>query len=74
LVDFFQQPARTFTQSGRHSRARADPLEAAPRLRLVNEILGALRLEKHPDKTFIGRIERGFRPERPAGRALGDRP
>jgi RNA-directed DNA polymerase len=27
---------------------------------LVNEILGALRLEKHPDKTFIGRIERGF--------------
>jgi hypothetical protein len=23
---------------------------------LVNEILGALRLEKHPDKTFIGRI------------------
>ena len=29
-------------------------------VRLVNEILGALRLEKHPDKTFIGRIERGF--------------
>ena len=27
---------------------------------LVNEILGSLRLEKHPDKTFIGRIERGF--------------
>jgi hypothetical protein len=27
---------------------------------LVNEILGALRLEKHPDKTVIGRIERGF--------------
>ena len=23
-------------------------------------MLGALRLEKHPDKTFIGRIERGF--------------
>jgi len=26
----------------------------------VNEILGSLRLEKHPDKTFSGRIERGF--------------
>jgi hypothetical protein len=29
-------------------------------VRLVNEIGGALRLEKHPDKTAIGRIERGF--------------
>jgi hypothetical protein len=27
---------------------------------LVSEILGSLLLEKHPDKTFIGRIERGF--------------
>jgi RNA-directed DNA polymerase len=27
---------------------------------LVNHILGALRLKKHPDKTFIGRIARGF--------------
>ena len=27
---------------------------------VVNHILGALRLEKHPEKTFIGRIERGF--------------
>ena len=26
----------------------------------VNEILGVLCLLKHPDKTFIGRIERGF--------------
>jgi hypothetical protein len=26
----------------------------------VNQILGALRLEKHPDKTFICRIECGF--------------
>jgi hypothetical protein len=26
----------------------------------VNEVLGNLRLEKHPDKTFIGRIEKGF--------------
>jgi hypothetical protein len=28
--------------------------------KVVNQLLGALRLEKHPDKTFIGRIERGF--------------
>jgi hypothetical protein len=27
---------------------------------LVTQVLGSLRLEKHPDKTFIGRIERGF--------------
>ncbi|MSP02238.1 MAG: reverse transcriptase, partial [Acetobacteraceae bacterium] len=27
---------------------------------LVNAVLGSLRLEKHPDKTSIGRIERGF--------------
>ena len=26
----------------------------------VNAVLGSLRLENHPDKTFIGRIERGF--------------
>jgi hypothetical protein len=29
-------------------------------VKVVNPLLGALRLEKHPDKTFIGRIERGF--------------
>jgi RNA-directed DNA polymerase len=29
-------------------------------VRVVNQTLGALSLEKHPDKTFIGRIERGF--------------
>ena len=27
---------------------------------VVNGILGSLRLEKHPDKTFIGRIDRRF--------------
>ncbi len=26
----------------------------------VNAVLGALCLEKHPDKTFIGRTEKGF--------------
>ena len=29
-------------------------------VKAVNQVLGALRLEKHPDKTFIGRVERGF--------------
>ncbi len=29
-------------------------------VRAVNAVLGALGLEKHPDKTFIGKIERGF--------------
>jgi hypothetical protein len=29
-------------------------------VRAVNEVLSRLMLEKHPDKTFIGRIERGF--------------
>ena len=27
---------------------------------MVNEVLAGLCLEKHPDKTFIGKIERGF--------------
>jgi RNA-directed DNA polymerase len=29
-------------------------------VKIVNQVLGSLDLEKHPDKTFIGRIERGF--------------
>jgi RNA-directed DNA polymerase len=29
-------------------------------VRLVNQVLGALRLEKHPDKTFVGRTKKGF--------------
>ena len=29
-------------------------------MKAVNGVLGRLCLEKHPDKTFIGRIERGF--------------
>ena len=29
-------------------------------VKAVNEALGSLRLEKHPDKTFIGRLEKGF--------------
>ena len=29
-------------------------------VKAVNQVLGSLNLEKHPDKTFIGRIEKGF--------------
>jgi len=29
-------------------------------VKVVNQMLGTLGLEKHPDKTFIGMIERGF--------------
>ena len=29
-------------------------------VKAINEVLASLRLEKHPDKTFIGRIENGF--------------
>ena len=29
-------------------------------VKVVNHVLGSLNLEKRPDKTFIGRIERGF--------------
>ena len=29
-------------------------------IRTVNETLPALKVEQHPDKTFVGRISRGF--------------
>jgi hypothetical protein len=29
-------------------------------VRVLNQTFDALGLEKHPDKTFIGRVERGF--------------
>jgi len=29
-------------------------------IRLVNETLAELKVEQHPDKTFVGRISRGF--------------
>jgi hypothetical protein len=29
-------------------------------VKAVNQTLGSLKLEKHPEKTFIGRIEKGF--------------
>jgi RNA-directed DNA polymerase len=29
-------------------------------IKRVNQTLAELKVEKHPDKTFIGRIERGF--------------
>ncbi len=34
--------------------------KAVKAVKAVNEVLGSLCLLKHPDKTFIGRIERGF--------------
>jgi hypothetical protein len=46
---------------GRYSHSRPDPLATARCLEGRQPTrLGALSLEKHPDKTFIGRIERGF--------------
>ncbi len=29
-------------------------------VKAVNEVLGSLCLLRHPDKTFVGRTERGF--------------
>ena len=29
-------------------------------IKAVNQVMAELRVEKHPDKTFIGRISRGF--------------
>jgi hypothetical protein len=29
-------------------------------VKVVNQLLTSLRLRTHPDKTFIGRIEKGF--------------
>ena len=29
-------------------------------IRVMNQVLASLGLEQHPDKTFIGRLERGF--------------
>ncbi len=29
-------------------------------VKVVNQVLASLKLDKHPDKTFIGRIEKGF--------------
>jgi len=40
--------------------AISDILQRRKTVPLGRPSLGALSLEKHPDKTFIGRIERGF--------------
>jgi hypothetical protein len=29
-------------------------------IRIVNKVLNVLKVDKHPDKTFIGKVERGF--------------
>jgi hypothetical protein len=45
---------------GRHLGTSADPLEAQRGGARAQQALAELKLEKHPDKTFIGRIEKGF--------------
>ena len=37
-----------------------DALKLRVPIRLVNQTLAELHVEQHPDKTFIGRISRGF--------------
>jgi hypothetical protein len=39
---------------------RPDTWQLCRAVKMVNQMLGALSPEKHPDKTFIGKIERGF--------------
>lgn len=68
LGDLDQRMERQATREGLfYVRYMDDILVLAPsrwKLRravaLVNEQLAAVELEKHPDKTFIGRISRGF--------------
>jgi hypothetical protein len=65
---FLDELDRRMTQTGLfYVRFMDDILVLAPtrwKLRravvVVNQVLGSLRLEEHPDKTFIGRTERGF--------------
>jgi len=38
----------------------AHALYLVPKLIIVNQTLNELKVEKHPDKTFIGRIAKGF--------------
>ena len=44
------------------SKDAGDPVHGKLRraVKAVNDVLGSLCLLKHPDKTFIGRIERGL--------------
>jgi len=37
-----------------------ETLKAHRAVRVLTQVLASLKLEKHPEKTFIGRIERGF--------------
>ncbi len=57
----------TYRQLLRKVYKRDDMLVLAPTrwklrqaVRVVNQALGALKLDQAPDKTFIGRIEKGF--------------
>jgi hypothetical protein len=55
-----QSCACSISASWRHPHPRADRWQLRGAVKVVNQVLGALDLEKHPAKTFIGRIERGF--------------
>ena len=37
-----------------------NPWKLRKAVRIVNQVLDRLKVEKHPDKTFIGRTEKGF--------------
>jgi hypothetical protein len=59
VTDFYMYPE--------HSPYMDDILVLAPTrwelrkaVKVVNQVLASLRLAKHPDKTFIGRIAKGF--------------
>jgi hypothetical protein len=47
------------TQSG-HCRSTNLQWKLREPVRIVNQTLTELKLEKHPDKTYIGKIEKGF--------------
>ena len=45
---------------GTHMDLMAEIASDEVLVRVVNETLAALNVEQHPDKTFVGRISRGF--------------
>jgi len=45
---------------GRYTDISLGQSEAQKSIRVLNQTFNELRLEKHPDKTLLGRTERGF--------------
>ncbi|MGD1092890.1 MAG: reverse transcriptase domain-containing protein [Bryobacteraceae bacterium] len=68
MAAIYLEPLRRMEATGlSYARFMDDWVILAPKrwslrraIRTVNEMLRELRVEQHPDKTFIGRIERGF--------------